>query len=118
MGAVLEGFEAARKRHDELLEEGRQREKLIDDQLHALGRLLDDDAALMKSHNITHEFGNRMMRVSHKRSPIMTIHFDPIEKQFQLTIMKDGSHSLSPSLEECARGIGAYVFDMHVVEQK
>ncbi len=112
MGAVMEGFEAARLKHDRELEDRRQREKLVDEELHALARLLDKDSTLLAKHGITHEFAGRALRVNHGRSPILTIHFNAADKQFQLTAMKDGAHSVWSTEDACAGAIGGHIFDL------
>jgi len=111
MGALVEGFDAARQKHQAQLAENRAREQFIEDQLRALGGLLDADAAFLSEHGMTHSMRARTMHIEQKRAPLITVHFDPAEKNFLLTFMKDGTHLTSATTDEAAKAIGAHVYD-------
>ena len=51
------------------------------------------------------------MHIEQKRAPLITVHFDPAEKNFLLTFMKDGTHLTSATTDEAAKAIGAHVYD-------
>ena len=112
MGALSDGFDAARKEHDDRIAERQRKEQLADRRLEELGQLLDLDAAMMAEHGITHETSNRTLHVSHKRSPIAAIHFDPAEEQFRTTYMRDNTSGSAKSAEECANALGALLFNL------
>src|SRR5438105_15743891 len=111
MGALIEGFAAARHKHDAQVAENRAREQLIEDQLRVLGRLLDEDAAFLSEHGMSHTLRSRTMHIDQKRVPLVTVHFDPAGKAFLLTFMKDGSHLTGATAAEAAQAIGAHVYD-------
>jgi hypothetical protein len=112
MGAIVEGFETARQKHEEQLAEARARELLVEDQLQALGKVLDEDTGFLKQHGMSHAIRARKMHIEQKRVPLITAHFDPAEKTFNLTFMKDGVHATFATPEEAGRAIGAHVFDL------
>jgi hypothetical protein len=60
---------------------------------------------------MSHTIRSRTMHIDQRRAPLVTVHFDPAEKTFLLTFMKDGSHLACASSNEVARAIGARVFD-------
>jgi hypothetical protein len=112
MGALLEGFADAQRKHEAQLAETRAREQLIEDRLHALAGILDDDAAFLGEHGMSHAMRARTMHIDQKRVPLITAHFDATEKTFQLTFMKDGSHATFATPEEAAKAIGGHVYDL------
>ncbi|KAB2876031.1 MAG: hypothetical protein F9K43_01780 [Bauldia sp.] len=112
MGALVEGFETARKEHDERLAERHRKEETVDQQLGALGRLLDQDADFMGKHDVGHETVNRILHVNHHRAPIVAIHYEPGENQFRLTYMRDNTSASVASAEECAKAVGALLFGL------
>jgi len=111
MGALVDGFDAARRRHEAQLAENRAREQFVEDQLRDLGRVLDEDAAFLNDHGLAHAIRARTMHIDQKRAPLVTVHFDPAEKKFLLTFMKDGSHLTCTTQSEAAQAIGARVFE-------
>jgi hypothetical protein len=112
MGALVEGFAAARQKHEAQLAENHARDQFIEDQLRGLGRLLDADATFLSEHGMTHTIRSRTMHVEQRRAPLITVHFDPAEKNFLLTFMKDGTHLISATTDEAAKAIGAHVYDL------
>ena len=111
MGALVDGFETARQKHEAQLAEARARDQVVEVQLQALGKVLDVDAAFLSERGMTHALRARTMHIEEKRAPLVTIHFDPVEKTFTLTFMKDGSHLTCATPEEAAKAIGGHVFD-------
>jgi hypothetical protein len=111
VGALIEGFAAARQKHEAQLAENRAREQLIEGQLRVLAGLLDEDAAFLKEHALTHTLRVRTMHIDQRRAPLITVHFDPAEKTFLVTFMRDGSHVMCATTDEAARAIGAHVYD-------
>jgi hypothetical protein len=112
MGALFEGYDAARKKRDDLVAEGRRKEDLIDHELLALGSLMSEDAAFLKDNGVSFEIAHRTMRVTHKRSPVVTVHYGPDEREYVVTAMRDGSHSTLKAPAECAKAIGEMLFDI------
>lgn len=112
MGAMLDGYEAARKEHDDRIAERHRKEQLVDEQLKAVADLLDADSGLMAKFGIAHETSNRTLHLVHQRSPIMAIHYDPAENQFRLTYMRDNTNASAASAEECAKAVGALLFHL------
>ena len=111
MGPLVEGFAAAREKHDAQLAESRARDQFIEEQLRGLAGVLDDDAAFLSEHGLSHTLRSRTMHIDQRRVPLITVHFDPTEKTFTLTFMKDGSHFTCATSNEVARAIGAHVYD-------
>jgi hypothetical protein len=111
MGALMDGFAAAREKHDAQLAESRARDQFIEGQLRGLAGVLDEDAAFLSEHGLSHTLRSRTMHIDQRRAPLITVHFDPAEKTFTLTFMKDGTHFTSATSNEAARAIGAHVFD-------
>jgi hypothetical protein len=111
MGALVEGFETARQKYETQLAEARARDHVVEGHLLALGKVLDEDAAFLGERGMTHALRARTMHIEEKRAPVITIHFDPAEKTFTLTFMKDGSHLTCATPEEAAKAIGGHVFE-------
>jgi hypothetical protein len=111
MGALVQGFRAAQEKHEAQLAENRARDQLIDEQLRGLAGILNEDAAFLSEHGISHTMRSRTMHIDQRRAPLVTVHFDPAEKTFLLTFMKDGSHLTCASAVETAGAIGAHIFD-------
>lgn len=112
MGALTDGFDAARKEHDERVAERRRKEELVDERLATLARLLDEDAAFMGKHDVGHETAARILHVKHHRSPIMAVHFDPAESQYRMTYMRDNTSATAATAEDCAKAVGALLFSL------
>ena len=111
MGAVVEGFAAARERHEAQLAESRARDQFIEGRLRELAGVLDDDAAFLNEHGLSHTLRSRTMHIDQRRVPLITVHFDPAEKTFTLTFMKDGTHFACATTNEAAGAVGAHVYD-------
>lgn len=111
MGALAEGFEIAQRKHEAELAEARARDQLIEDRLRDLGRLLDEDAAFLREQGMTHTMRAHTLHIDQKRIPLITAHFDPTARIFQLTFMKDGSHATVGTPEEAAKAIGGFVYE-------
>ena len=114
MGAVFEGYEAARQKHEELLAERHRRDEQIDQHLRDLVAILDEDVAFLQKNGITHELTGRTLRVSRSRSPIVTVHFEPDKAEYQVTFMVDGSRSTATATAECARAVGKMLFSITI----
>ncbi len=112
MGSLLDGFEAARNARDERSAEHHRLQEKVDGNLAELGRLLDQDADLMQKYEISHHVSNRVLQVTHRRSPIISIHYDPTPNQFRLVYMRDNSNILATSAEDCVKAIGGLVFSI------
>ena len=110
MGAMLEGYADASKREAEKIAERHRQEGLIDQELHDLGNLLDQDAAFLKVNEITHDIVQRSMRIAYKRSPVATIHYAIEAGAYVTTIMRDGSHVTAKTTEDCAKAVGEMLF--------
>ena len=111
MGAVVEGFAAARERHEAQLAESRARDQFIEGRLRELAGVLDEDAAFLGEHGLSHMLRSRTMHIDQRRVPLITVHFDPAEKTFTLTFMKDGTHFACATTNEAAGAVGAHVYD-------
>jgi hypothetical protein len=110
MGALVEGYEAARKRRDEQIAERHRKEELADHELHELDGLISQDADFLAKNGIAHEVVNRTMRLAYQRSPVVTVHYSAEEKLYEMTIMHDGSRFNSTNAAECAKAIGEALF--------
>jgi DNA repair exonuclease SbcCD ATPase subunit len=114
LGAVFEGYEAARQKYEELIAERHRREEQIDQHLRELAAILDEDVAFLQKNGITHELAGRALRVNRNRSPILTVHFEPDKAEYQVTFMVDGSRSTATATAECARAVGKMLFSMTI----
>ncbi len=110
MGVLFDGFETARKEHEERVAEHRRQEENTDRNLAELSRLLDEDGAFLREHDISHDIGNRILHVNHHRSPIIAIHYDPGQNHFRMISMRDNTSTTPADPEECARTIGVLLF--------
>lgn len=115
MGALFDGFETARRERDERIAEQHRQEDKVDRSLAELGRLLDTDRQFLDAHGVTHAISNRTFHVNHRRSPTIAVHYDPGHDQFRLVNMRDNATTTLATPEDCARKIGALLFN--VVEQ-
>ena len=111
MGALLDGFEVARRKREALMEERHHKEKDVDQHLHTLAALLDQDRAFMQEHGISYQIVPRTLHVIVNRSPVVTVHYEPEDNTFRVTFMADGTHVAPATVEESARVIGEMVFD-------
>ena len=112
MGALSEGFEDARQKHAAQLAENRAREQVIEDHLRGLEKILEEDAAFLSEHDIALAIKARTMHVDQRRSPMITVHFDPAEGKYQLTFMKNGSHLICATPDEVAKAIGGHFYEL------
>jgi len=80
--------------------------------LDTLGVLFDADASFLNEHNMVHAIRHRALHIDQRRTPMITAHFDPADKTFTLTFMKDSSHQTCATAEEAAQAIGAHVYDL------
>jgi hypothetical protein len=110
MGALFDGFEAARQKREAVIAERHRKEEIVDHELHELIALLEQDGDFLKKNGVGYEIINRTMRVSHQRSPVVTIHYGPDDKKYVMTVMHDGSHATLDSVADCARAIGETLF--------
>jgi hypothetical protein len=110
MGALTEGYIAARTRQDEQTAEIHRKEEVVDHELHLLGGMLSADAQFLKDNDVAFEYSHNAMRVSHRRSPVATIHYSAESQSYGVTIMKDGSQRTPKTTEECARALGEILF--------
>jgi hypothetical protein len=111
MGALVDGFETARQKHETELAEARSRERVAEEQLRGLGKLLDEDATFLREHAMTHTLRAHALHIDQKRAPLITAHFDPSEKTFLLTFMRDASRLTCTTPEGAAKAIGGHVYD-------
>jgi DNA-binding protein H-NS len=112
MSALFDGFEIARRKHEEEVAQRRLKEEAADQQLRELVNLLDQDAKFMQQYGITHDIVHRTLRVSHNRSPAVTVHYQPEEGKFQVTLMDNGAQASLATAEECAKAIGEMLFSL------
>jgi hypothetical protein len=112
MGALAEGFALARQRREDEIAEVHRKETLVDSELHELAGLIAQDSAFLNENGIACDVGRRIMRVSHRRTPAVTVHFNPESQEFTMTVMHDGSVKVLKTTDECARAIGAALFDV------
>ena len=110
MGALTEGYIAARTRQEEQAAEAHRKEEVVDHELHLLGELLSVDAEFLKDNDVAFDYSHNTMRVSHKRSPAATIHYSAEGQSYSVTVMHDGSQITPKTTEECARALGEVLF--------
>ena len=110
MGVLVEGYDLARKRHDDEVAEIHRKDDLVDRELHDLAAMLERDRQFMKDNGIGCDIGRRVLHVSHLRSPALTVHFNAEAQEFTMTVMHDGTMLTTKTVEECARGIGEALF--------
>jgi hypothetical protein len=111
MGAVFDGYESARRKHEEQVAALHRKEEDVDQHLHALAALLDEDKAFMQEHGISHQLAPRALHVVVNRSPVVTVHYEPEDGTFRVTFMADGANVTPSTAEEAARAIGGMLFD-------
>jgi hypothetical protein len=110
MGALSEGYGAARTAHEAVVAEVLRKEGVVTQELRALGNLLGTDAEFLKENHVTYELINRAIHVHHDRSPVATIHYAADSHEFTATLLFDGSHASTKTAEECAKAIGGMLF--------
>jgi hypothetical protein len=111
MGALSDGYDAARRKYEEQVSEHHRKELDVDDHLHAVAAMLDQDATFLKDKEFSHETSHRILRINHRRSPVITVHFDPEDKNYIVTFMRDGTRAAMATADECAGAIGAMMFE-------
>lgn len=111
MGALVEGFGAARQRHEEQLAELRRKEGLVDLELHELADLMGQDGQFLKDNAVVCEITNRTLRVSCRHSPAVTVHYNAEAQEYSITLMRNGTQETRKTTEECARAIGEALFE-------
>ena len=110
MGALFDGYEAARRRSEEQIAEHRRKETNVDDHLNLVAALLDQDATFLDNNDLAHQTLNKTLRISHHRSPVITVHFDPEHQTYVVASMRDGTKKPAAAPEECANAIGEMIF--------
>ncbi|HVZ14449.1 MAG TPA: hypothetical protein VG894_08325 [Bauldia sp.] len=112
MGALADGYAEARKRHDDQVAELHRKETLVDAELHELGALIAQDGSFLKDNGLACEIGHRILRITHLRTPAITVHYNADSQSFSMTIMHDGTVKTLKATDECARAIGEALFDV------
>jgi hypothetical protein len=110
MGELFEGYDTGRKKREAEVAERHRKEEVVDHELHELASLFEADAGFLKEHDITYEIVSRAMRVAHRRSPIVSVHYVADDGNYVMTEMKDGTKATVKSAPECARWIGEALF--------
>ncbi len=110
MGVLVEGYDLARKRHDDEVAEVHRKDDLVDTELHELAATLEQDRQFMADNGLVCDIGHRVLRVAHLRSPALTVHFNAENQEFTMTVMHDGTMRTTKTVEECARSIGEALF--------
>jgi hypothetical protein len=110
MGALVDGFEVARQRRNEEIAEKQRKDGLIDHELHELAHVFDQDASFLKDNGVAYDVANRVMRVTLRRAPMVSVHYGADSQEYVLTVMQDGSHTTLKTTEECAKAIGELLF--------
>jgi hypothetical protein len=110
MGALFEGFDAARRKQEAQVIEHHRKEMDIDDHLQAVATMLDQDIGFLKEREFTHDTVHRILRLNHRNSPVITVHFATEEKAYIVTFMRDGTKRTITGPEECAKAIGEMIF--------
>jgi hypothetical protein len=77
MGALVEGFVAAREKHEAQLAESRARDELIDEQRRGQAGVVEADAAFLSEHAMSHTIRSRTMHIDQRRAPLGARVFDP-----------------------------------------
>ncbi len=112
MGAMFEGYEAARKKREALLAERHRKEEDVDRHLHALCDLLNQDKEFMTQNGVACDVAQRVLHVQYNRSPVITAHYQPEDEVFRVTFMSDGSQVAPSTVEETAKAIGEMLFNV------
>ena len=112
MGALFEGYEAARRKREALLAEHHRKEEDVDRHLHALADLINQDKDFMAQHGIACDVAQRVLHVQYNRSPVITAHYQPEDEIFRVTFMSDGSQVAPSTVEETAKAIGEMLFNV------
>jgi hypothetical protein len=112
MGALFDGYEIARQKHEALLTERHRKEVDVDEHLRGLAGLLEEDKDFMQRHGVNCTVAQRILHVNYNRSPVVTVHYEPEHKTFRVTFMSDGSHVAPATVEESARAIGEMLFNV------
>jgi hypothetical protein len=110
MGELFEGYETGRRKREAELAERHRKEELVDHELHELAGLFEADAGFMKEHDFTYEIIGRTMRIAHRRSPAVSVHYVADDGNYVMTEMKNGTKATATTAPECARWIGEALF--------
>ena len=112
MGAMFEGYEAARKKREALLAERHRKEEDVDRHLHALCDLLNQDKEFMTQNGVACDVSQRVLHVQYNRSPVITAHYQPEDEVFRVTFMSDGLQVAPSTVEDTAKAIGEMLFNV------
>ena len=112
MGALFDGYEAARRKREALLAERHRKEEDVDRHLHNLCDLLRQDKDFMQQHGVVCDVAQRVLHVQFNRSPVITVHYQPEDESFRVTFMSDGSQVGPSTVEETAKAIGEMLFNI------
>jgi len=110
MGALAAGFDAAHQRRDQQVAEVHRKEAVADQELTDLSNLMKQDADFLRNNDITYDIAHRTLRLAHKRTPVLTVHYNVESQEYAMTVMHDGSHASPKTPEECAKEIGEILF--------
>jgi len=110
MGELFEGYDSGRRKREAEIAERHRKEDVVDHELHELANLFEADTGFLKENDITYEIVSRAMRVAHRRSPIVSVHYVADDGNYVLTEMKNGTKATVKSAPECARWIGEALF--------
>jgi hypothetical protein len=110
MGALLDGYDAARQRRYAQLAERHRKEEAIDHELHEAVSLIGQAAKFLQDNEVSYEIVNRTLRIAHQRAPLIAVHYNPEAQRYETTFMPDGSQATAASPEECVKGIGELLF--------
>jgi F0F1-type ATP synthase delta subunit len=110
MGELFEGYDSGRRKREAEIAERHRKEDVVDHELHELASLFEADAGFLKEHDITYEIVSRAMRVAHRRSPVVSVHYVADDSNYVMTEKKNGVKATVKSAPECARWIGEALF--------
>lgn len=112
MGALTEGYDSARQKHDGEVAESHRRDDVVDHELHELAELLNLDAKVLKDNGVAYQVVHRAIHLTHQRSPVVTVHYSVEGQEYTITFMRDGSHATLKTAEECAKAISEMLFNV------
>jgi len=110
MGALFDGFEAARQKQEALIAERRRREEIVDQHLQGLSKLLDEDQTFLDGKGFGHDIGHHTLRILRNQSPIIVVHYEAEASTFRMKSMSDDTEVTMASAEDAAKTLGEMVF--------